>query len=102
MKVIADRIILSDGQYENAVGDKVRSFGQKAKQFGSEAGKDILGGILGKGSTPTPPPAEVSVTPPPPTKKGMSKGLKIGLIVGGSLLVLTIVGVIIYKTKKAK
>jgi hypothetical protein len=29
----------------------------------------------------------------------MSKGLKIGLIVGGSVLVLAVIGVVIYKSK---
>ena len=105
MKVITDRIILSES-YDNANGrfrDKLKTFGQKVKEFGGEAGKDLLGGVLGK-STPQPtPPVEVNVTPPPPPpKKGMSKGLKIGLIVGGSLLVLTIIGVVIYKSKKSK
>jgi hypothetical protein len=30
----------------------------------------------------------------------MSKGLKIGLIVGGSVLVLAVIGVVIYKSRK--
>jgi hypothetical protein len=30
----------------------------------------------------------------------MSKGLKIGLIVGGSVLALAVIGFIIYKSKK--
>lgn len=34
------------------------------------------------------------------TKKPMSKNLKIGLIVGGSVLALTIIGLVIYKTRK--
>ena len=46
-------------------------------------------------TTTTPP-------PPPPPKKGMSKALKIGLIVGGSLLLLIIVGVIIHQSTKDK
>jgi len=35
-------------------------------------------------------------------KKGMSKGLKIGLIVGGSLLALIIIGVVIHQVTKDK
>jgi hypothetical protein len=35
-------------------------------------------------------------------KKGMSKGLKIGLIVGGGVLLLIIVGVIIHQSTKEK
>jgi hypothetical protein len=31
----------------------------------------------------------------------MSKGLKMGLIIGGSVLVLAIVGIVIYKTSKS-
>jgi hypothetical protein len=55
------------------------------------------------------PPKKDEVKPPkkdepkkqePLPKKGMSKNLKIGLIVGGSLLLLIIVGVIIYKSNK--
>lgn len=105
MRVVTSRIILSE-KYENIGGfrDKLKNFGQKAKQFGGEAGKDLLGGVLGKGTQQaTPPPVQVTTTPPPPPpKKGMSKGLKIGLIVGGSLLVLTIIGVVIYKSRKGK
>jgi hypothetical protein len=37
-----------------------------------------------------------------PKKKGMSKGLKIGLIVGGSLLTLIIIGVVIHQSTKEK
>jgi hypothetical protein len=44
---------------------------------------------------PTPP-------PPPEKKEGMSKGLKIGLIVGGSVLALTVLGIVIYKASKNK
>ena len=54
----------------------------------------------------TPPPADKNEPPPPPPPppppKGMSKGLKIGLIVGGSVLVLAIVGLVIYKSKQGK
>ena len=103
MKVITNRNIVTDSKYDNAIGDKLREFGKKAKQFGGEAGKDIVGSLLGKGTQQPTAPAQVTTTPPPPPpKKGMSKGLKIGLIVGGSLLVLTIIGVVIYKSRKAK
>ena len=37
-----------------------------------------------------------------PKKKGMNKGLKIGLIVGGSLLTLIIIGVVIHQATKNK
>ena len=37
-----------------------------------------------------------------PNKKGMNKGLKIGLIVGGSLLTLIIIGIVIHQVTKDK
>ena len=48
--------------------------------------------------------AQAPTYAPPPVeeKKGMSKGLKIGLIVGGSVLGLIIIGVVIYAIKKKK
>lgn len=51
--------------------------------------------------------ADKANQPPPPitipvdnSKKPMSKGLKMGLIIGGSVLGLTLIGLLIYKMKK--
>jgi hypothetical protein len=40
--------------------------------------------------------------PLPPKPKGMSKGLKVGLIIGGSVIALSIIGFVIYKMNKNK
>lgn len=48
---------------------------------------------------PTPPPMSI-IPSMPNSKKTMSKGLKMGLIIGGSVLGLTLVGLLIYKMKK--
>ena len=53
-------------------------------------------------STPTPKTTPKQTPTPTPPKEGMSKALKIGLIVGGSLLLLIIVGVIIHQSTKDK
>lgn len=50
-----------------------------------------------------PPPPPMPVIPSMPNSKNskpMSKGLKMGLIIGGSVLGLTLVGLLIYKMKK--
>ena len=92
--------------YSNALGDgslrgKMQGFIDKQKGEGGilDKAKGIVGGYLKgaqqQGQTQTAP-------PPPPTRpapKKMSKNLKIGLIVGGSVLVLGIIAVIIIKAK---
>jgi hypothetical protein len=92
--------------YSNAIGDgslrgKVQGFIDKQKGEGGilDKAKGLVGGYLKnaqqQGQTQTAP-----TLPPTPTKpKGMSKNLKIGLIVGGSLLVVGIIAVIIIKAK---
>ena len=110
MKVITNRHIIQD-DYSNGNGflEKLKGLGGKAKGFGEKVGigatgggflgkaQGLLGGLGGQQQqqqqAPPPPP------PPPPPPKGMSKGLKIGLIVGGSVLVLAIIGVVIYKSR---
>lgn len=93
--------------YSNAFGggafrDKIKGFVEKAKGSGGlmDKAKGFLGGLGGGGQqqqqAPPPPP------PPPPRPKGMSKGLKMGLIIGGSVLALAIIGVVIYKVSKNK
>lgn len=59
----------------------------------------VLGALSG-GSAQDSQVQTISQPPPPPPPKGMSKGLKIGLIVGGSVILLSVVGFIIYKSKK--
>lgn len=110
MKVIANSPIV----YSNAFGDNLRSsissLRDKAKGVGSkikgqggalETAK-MIAQTFGKGGQvqEQAPPTPVQELPPPPPK-GMSKGLKMGLIIGGSVLVLTIIGVVIYKTSKS-
>jgi hypothetical protein len=110
MKVIANNPIV----YSNAFGDNLRSGIASLKEKAKGVGGKLKGsGILdtakmvaqtfGKGGQQqqqqqeqAPPPP-----PPPPPPKGMSKGLKMGLIIGGSVLVLAIVGIVIYKTSKS-
>lgn len=76
--------------YSNAFGDG--KF--KAKL------KGLVGGLLNRGQGADTQQAVSAPPPPPPAPKGMSKGLKIGLIVGGSILALTIISIIIIKSKK--
>jgi hypothetical protein len=93
-------IVYSNAFGDGALRDKLKGFVAKAKGSGGlmDKAKGLLGGLGGGGqqsqtqTTVTPP-------PPPPKPKGMSKNLKIGLIVGGSLLVLTVVTIIIVKSK---
>ena len=108
MKVIANNPIV----YSNAFGDNIRggiaSLKEKAQGLGGkikgqggalETAK-MIAQTFGKGGQAQQEAPPQSQLPPPPPK-GMSKGLKIGLIVGGSVLLLTIVGIIIYKTSKS-
>ncbi len=104
--------------YSNAFGDgsfleKARNFTQKQGGEGGvlekikgvasrgQGGINTVGSILGSGQQQQQAP-QYTPPPPPPPPKGMSKGLKIGLIVGGSVLVLAIVGLVIYKSKQGK
>jgi len=108
MKVIANNPII----YSNAFGDNIRSgiaslkekaqgLGGKIKgQGGALETAKMIAQTFGKGGQAQQEAPPQSQLPPPPPK-GMSKGLKIGLIVGGSVLLLTIVGIIIYKTSKS-
>ena len=109
MKVIANNPII----YSNAFGDNIRSgiaslkekaqgLGGKIKgQGGALETAKMIAQTFGKGGQAQQEAPPQSPPPPPPPPKGMSKGLKIGLIVGGSVLFLTIVGIIIYKTSKS-
>jgi hypothetical protein len=79
------------GKLKNLVGSgKVQGFFGKAQNI-----LGALGGGAGQGSQ-----VQSMQQAPPPPPKGMSKGLKIGLIVGGSVLALAVIGFIIYKSKK--
>lgn len=106
MKVITNREIIQD-DYSNGNGflEKLKGFGGKAKGFGDKVGIGATGGgFLGKaqglfGQQQAPPDTTPTPPPPPPPPQGMSKGLKIGLIVGGSVLVLAVIGVVIYKSR---
>ena len=110
MKVIANSPII----YSNALGDNVRSGVASLKEKAQGVGGKIKGqgGALetakmiaqtfGKGGqSQQQAPPQATEMPPPPPPKGMSKGLKMGLIIGGSVLVLAIVGVVIYKSSKS-
>lgn len=79
------------GKLKNLVGSgKVQGLFGKAQNI-----LGALGGGAGQGSQ-----VQSMEQAPPPPPKGMSKGLKIGLIVGGSVLALAVIGFIIYKSKK--
>jgi hypothetical protein len=66
------------------------TFGQKVGKFAqSDLGKGLLGKVLGGGGDGTGTPSDLSAMPLDEPKEGMSKGMKIGLIVGG----LAILGV---------
>jgi hypothetical protein len=105
--------------YSNAFGDgsfleKARGFVQKQGGEGGvlekikgvaskgQGGINTVGSILGSGQQQQQQAPQYTPPPPPPPPKGMSKGLKIGLIVGGSVLVLAIVGLVIYKSRQGK
>ncbi len=92
--------------YSNAFGDgslmnRFKGIVNKQKGEGGllDKAKGLIGG-LGKGGQKEQTQTVVAPPPPPRKPKGMSKNLKIGLIVGGSLLVLTVVTIIIVKSKK--
>ena len=109
MNVIANSPII----YSNALGDTIRggvsAFREKAQGLGGkikgqggalETAK-MLAQTFGRGGqSQQQAPPQATEMPPPPPPKGMSKGLKMGLIIGGSVLVLAIVGVVIYKSSK--
>jgi hypothetical protein len=79
------------GKAKNLVGSgKVQGFLGTAQ--------NVLG-ALGQGAAQPNIQTQPMVAPPPPPT-GMSRGLKIGLIVGGSVLALALVGLVIYKSKK--
>ena len=101
MIVKTDNPVLYSDFGGGALRDKFKGFIEKAKGSGGlmDKAKGLLGGLGGQQQqqqAPPPPP------PPPPRPKGMSKGLKMGLIIGGSVLVLAIIGVVIYKVSKNK
>jgi hypothetical protein len=74
------------------------TFGQKLGKFAqSDVGKGLLGGILGGGAAAGAETMDMSTLPPPPPE-GMSKGLKIGLIVGG----VAVVGLVAYLMLRKK
>ena len=76
------------------------TFGQKVGKFAqSDLGKGLLGGILGgaAGAGAGAETMDMSTLPPPPPE-GMSKGLKIGLIVGG----VAVVGLVAYLMLRKK
>jgi hypothetical protein len=97
--------------YSNAFGDgslKAKFKGLINKQKGEggllDKAKGLIGG-LGKGGQPEQTQATQTTQTTqtlPPKPKGMSKKLKIGLIVGGSVLVLTIIAIVVIKSKSSK
>ena len=93
-------VIYSNAFGDGALRDKFKGFIEKAKGSGGlmDKAKGLLGG-LGGGGQQQQQQATLPPPPPPPKPKGMSKNLKIGLIVGGSILVLGIIAVIVIKSK---
>lgn len=101
MKIISsNRPIVED--YSNAGGLKGKLKGLqgsgKVQGFLGKA-QNVLG-ALGGGAGQSNSQVQSMEQAPPPPPKGMKKSLKIGLIVGGSVLVLSVIGFIIYKSKK--
>lgn len=92
-------IIYSNAFGDGALRDKLKGFVEKAKGSGGlmDKAKGLLGGLVGGKQQEQP-----QAPTPPPAPKGMSKKFKIGLIVGGSILVLGIIAVIVIKSKKTK
>lgn len=95
--------------YSNAIGDgslkaKVKGFIDKQKGEGGivEKAKSLVGGYLKGGKQDTVAQPIPASTPPPAPTKGMSKKVKIGLIVGGAILVLGIIAVVVIKSKNKK
>lgn len=87
------------------VFDKAKGIWVKAKDSGLfDSAKNWVNNKLGDGADTTQTPSPTTVDPtgatPPAENKGMSKGLKIGLIVGGSALVLYVLYRISQKNKK--
>jgi hypothetical protein len=74
----------------------------KAKGLvGSGKVKGFVGNLTNKQqAAPIQEQQQAAPIPLPPKPKGMSKGLKIGLIVGGSLLVVVLTVLVIIKSKK--
>lgn len=100
-------------EYSNLFGkkkkknkDKEDDGGASAKSIGAAvSGNAIkiigaLGGLKGVFGRRPAPQLLVNQAPAPIPVTHMSKGLKIGLIVGGSVLALGIIGFIIYKSNK--
>ncbi len=92
--------------YSNAFGDgslkdKLKGFVDKQKGDGGvlSKAKSLVGGYLKGGQQDTVAQPIPNTPPPAPIKKGMSKKVKIGLIVGGSILVITIIAVVVLKSK---
>ena len=85
--------------YSNAIGDgslrgKVQGFIDKQRGEGGilDKAKGVVGGYLKNAQQQVQTQTAPTPTPTRPVPKKMSKNLKIGLIVGGSVLVLGIVG----------
>jgi hypothetical protein len=102
MKIISsNRPIVED--YSNAGGLKGKLKGLqgsgKVQGFLGKA-QNVLGALGGGAGQQGSQVQSMEQAPTPPPPKGMKKGLKIGLIVGGSILALSVIGFIIYKSKK--
>jgi hypothetical protein len=100
MKIISrNKPIIEDYSYAGGLKGKLKNLqgSGKVQGFLSKA-QGVLGALSG-GATPQDMQVQPVSTPPPPPK-GMSKSLKIGLIVGGSVILLSVIGFIVYKSKK--
>jgi hypothetical protein len=102
MKIISasQPIIENVNEYSNANGGMFKNLLDKGKGLvGSGKVKGLadklgLGGASGATSQ-----TQAITTPIKKPKKGMNKNLKIGLIVGGSVIALGLIGFLIYKSK---
>ena len=100
MKIISasQPIIENVSEYSNANGGMFKNLLDKGKGLvGSGKVKGLADKLgLGGGETNQ---TQAITTPIKKPKKGMSKNLKIGLIVGGSVIALGLIGFLIYKSK---
>jgi hypothetical protein len=101
MKIISrNKPIIEDYSYAGGLKGKLKDLQGSGKVQGFLSKAQGVLGALGQGTAPSDSQVQPMVTPPPPAPKGMSKGLKIGLIVGGSVILLSVIGFIVYKSKK--
>lgn len=101
MKIISrNKPVIENYSYVGGFKGKLRDLQGSGKVQGFLSKAQGVLGALGQGAAQPNIQMQPMVAPPPPPPTGMSRGLKIGLIVGGSVLALALVGLVIYKSKK--